>query len=41
MDYGIVALVPGPRADSLRTALRGELLSWERVLAELRSHPGR
>jgi copper chaperone NosL len=41
MDYGIVALAPGPRADSLRTALGGELLSWERVLAALRSNPGR
>jgi copper chaperone NosL len=41
MDYGIVALAPGPRADSLRTALDGELLSWDQVLATLRSNPGR
>ncbi len=41
MDYGIVALAPGPRADSLRAALGGELLSWDRVLAMLRRTPGR
>lgn len=40
MDYGIVALEPGPRADSLRAALGGELLSWDQVLAALRSRPG-
>ena len=41
MDYGIVALAPGPRADSLRAALGGELLSWDRVLSTIRSNPGR
>ena len=41
MDYGIVALVPGPAADSLRAALGGELLPWDSVLAALRSKPGR
>jgi copper chaperone NosL len=41
MDYGIVAVQPGPRADSLRKALGGELLAWDSVLARLRSNPGR
>ena len=35
MDYGVVALAPGPRADSLRAALGGELLSWDSLLATL------
>lgn len=41
MDYGIVALAPGPRADSVRAALGGDLLPWDRVLTALRSTPGR
>lgn len=41
MDYGVVALEPGTRADSLRAALGGELLAWDSVVATLRSNPGR
>ena len=41
MDYGLVALEPGPRADSLRAALGGTLRSWDEVLAGLRAKPGR
>lgn len=39
MDFGLAALRPGARADSLRTALGGELLSWDRArtLIESRS----
>lgn len=41
MDYGIVALAPGPRADSVRMGQGGELLSWEEVLHTVRSSAAR
>jgi copper chaperone NosL len=39
MDFRLAALPPGPRADSVRAALGGELLSWDRArtLVESRS----
>lgn len=37
MDHGIAAVEPGARADSLHALLGGEVLSWEAVLARLRS----
>jgi copper chaperone NosL len=40
MDYRLVALEPGPRADSLRAALGGTLRSWDEVVASLRTRPG-
>ncbi|HTL04705.1 MAG TPA: hypothetical protein VL241_03100 [Gemmatimonadales bacterium] len=41
MDYRLVALAPGPRADSLRAVLGGTLRSWDAVLAGLRARSGR
>jgi copper chaperone NosL len=37
MDYRLAALRPGARADSLRAALGGELLSWDRARALIES----
>jgi copper chaperone NosL len=36
MDYGVVALRPGPGADSLAAATGGRLLSWAEVLERVR-----
>ena len=41
MDYGIVALRRGPRADSLTAATGGRLLSWDEVLERVRIRPAR
>ncbi len=38
MDYHLAGLPPGPRADSLRRVLGGELVSWNEVRAKL-AHP--
>ena len=40
MDYHVVALRPGPLADSMRAALGGELLSWDEVLRLAAKRPG-
>lgn len=37
MNTRVIALRPGPRADSLRTAWNGTLLPWSEVVA--RAHP--
>lgn len=39
MSSGLIALRPGPEADSVRAALGGALLSWSEVLAA--PHPRR
>jgi copper chaperone NosL len=39
MDYRLVALRPGPGADSVRAALGGELVPWSRVLELVRGSP--
>jgi copper chaperone NosL len=36
MDSRLAALTPGPAADSLRSALVGDLLTWDQVLAQAR-----
>jgi hypothetical protein len=41
MDYHLVALRPGPTADSLRAALGGELLSWSQALSLVSQGPSR
>lgn len=41
MDYHVVALRPGPAADSVRAALGGELLSWHQVLRLIGEQPSR
>ena len=41
MDFGLVALRRGPRADSLAAATGGRLLSWEQVLERVRIRPTR
>lgn len=41
MDYGVVALRPGPEADSVRAVLGGELLSWAAVLRLVGEGPAR
>ena len=38
MASGLIALRPGPEADSVRSALGGVLLSWRDVLAAPHSH---
>lgn len=40
MDYRVVALRPGPAADSLRQRLAGTLVAWEEVLRQAQSRPG-
>ena len=40
MDYHVAALTPGPEADSVRAALGGELVSWDRVLRSVRTGHG-
>jgi len=40
MDYGVVALRPGPAADSLRERLGGTLVAWEEILRRVESRPG-
>lgn len=40
MDYRVVALRPGARADSLRHRLDGTLVRWEDVMALVQAKPG-
>lgn len=35
MDHGIVAVRPGPAADSLRVRVAGQVLSWDEVLTRV------
>jgi copper chaperone NosL len=35
MDHGIVAVRPGPAADSLRVRVGGRILSWDEVLTRV------
>lgn len=40
MDYRVVALRPGPAADSLRQRLAGRLIRWDDVQALFQATPG-
>ncbi len=40
MHYGVIAVRPGPAADSLATALGAERLTWDGVLARVRTGDG-